>query len=798
MDFKELSYACTIRYYKLSTGTGRRICAILAACQLMTVLVYVLAFPEKLPLVQAESAGGVLRREHFRATSQAPTMQLPIELLHQDVGNTSNENSELTMVAKTMDLSNSSGCLKRLLASIPKRLSNAANFVIAHEGPAREGTHRELLAAYGGRVQLIELPVDAGLSVGRNELIRAVKTPYFLLVDDDFVVPEGDTAFMSSLESTMSFVRSGDFHIVGGITSAAACAYQYRRSGDFRTTLDISLVHCNKSSVVGKPAPVDAVDNFFLGSTAHVRRVLWDPALKVGEHEDFFLRAQDRLKIGFWPSLAIVNDRTCRASSPEGEAAFLVARSRALNFWKRTFSKHALTDMHTPAAKYSMRCEALPGSNIALEPLYVSSTEPCTMEYTDLKYPFPWGDKIAPVPDSFPQLAIPGSLQRGPSPCRVAVATMATGRYMEFVPDFWRSAGQFLLPQCTKHLFLFTDRKDALLASWGNVTFLGQEKLGWPFDSVMRFEMYLSLKEVLTQTYDYFYAIDSDALFVAPVGQEILGRRVASLSAWFHGRSMLTYPTDANPASPFYVPSAMKRLYFAGGLFGGKVAEVMSMLGRICPQIRALLSQPVPYLPPWHDESILNHEFNVVAPPDVILGPEYLFPEPPASNWLLMQQRVYYYGRQEHFLPTRAPKLYNLGVRKATDLTLRDSPFVPITGSTVKRLAAVKPMSCSAVHHLSDEPDVCVHWIPNSIGLTEAVVDCASRAMQVCTSFEAQRMAADGIGLCQPSIVTGPLGEECSYMHTNQWCDAANAEPLLQCAPEVKGQALCCSIIESE
>ncbi len=706
--------------------------------------------------------------------------------------------TELTVVAKTMGLSTSGGCVKRLLASIPTHVSRTVTFVVAHEGPAGEHIKQEIVDAYPGELALIELPVDAGLSVGRNELLRAVRTPYFLLVDDDFVAPADGTAFALSLETALSFVRSGDFHIVGGVTSAAACAYQYERLMDFRATLSISLVHCDKRLLSERPALVDAVDNFFLGSTAHVRRVMWDPVLKVGEHEDFFLRSQNRLKVGFWPGLAIVNDRTCRASSPEDEAAFLVARSRALSFWKRTFNKHALTAMHTPAAKYTVRCQILPGSNLALEPLYVSSTELCTMDYAELKYPFPWGNYALPVPDPFPQLSVPGSLTVGPSVCRVAVGTMATGRYIEFVPDFWRSAGQFLLPQCTKHLFLFTDRKDATLASWDNVTFVGQEKLGWPFDSIMRFEMYLSLHAVLTDKYDFFYAIDSDAVFVSPVGAEILGRRVAALSAWFHGRSVLTHPTDANPASPFYIPSELKRLYFAGGLFGGMVAEVMSMLGRICPQIRGLLTQAVPYLPPWHDESILNHEFNVVAPPDVILGPEYLFPEPPASNWLLMQQRVYYFGRQETFLPTRAPKLYNLGVRKATDLTLRDSPFVPIAGTTVKKLAAVEPMSCSAVHYSSDEPDLCVHWIPNSIGLAEVRAECATRAMHVCTSSEAQLVAAGGIGLCLPSIVSGPAGEECSYIHSNEWCDNGPMEPLLQCAPGVRGQALCCSRVEAD
>ena len=775
----------TIRSCRTGTHPYRTCCAILAACHLIALLAY---------LFSASPAGAGALRVSLPDSGSASSREWPAKLQQED-DRMIHQLSELTIVMMTADLSKSRGCVKRLLASIPRRVSRAARLIVAHEGPRGDGDMTELLSVYGGRVHTLQLAVDAGRSVGRNALVRAVTTPYFLFVDDDFVVAKEGTAFTLALMKAVAFVRSGDFHIVGGSSSTAACAYQYKRSGNARSTLSISPAHCDEKSSAERPMPADAVGSFFLGSTAHAKRVLWDPALKIGEHEDFFLRAQDQLKVGFWSGLEVGGDQKCRVSSPEDEEALLSSTSRVLSFWKRTFNKHALTGMHTPTAKYKMRCQPVPGSNLALEPLYASSIEPCVMDYTDLKSPFPWGNYALPVPDPFPQLAEPGSLEHGPVPCRVAVATMATGRYIEFVSDFWTSAGQFLLPQCAKHLFLFTDRKDAAIGSWGNVTFVGQEKLGWPFDSIMRFEMYLSLQEALANKYDYFYAIDSDALFVAPIGQEILGRRVAALSAWYHGRSVLTQPLDSNPASPFYIPSELKRHYFAGGLFGGEVGEVMSMLGRICPQVRALLSQPVPYLPPWHDESILNHEFNVVAPPDVILGPEYLFPEPPASNWLPMQQRAYYYGRQPHFLGTRAPKLYNLGVRKATDVTLRDSPFVPITGSTVPKLAAVKPQSCSAVQHLDGELDKCVHWIPDSFDLTQARVECASRAMHVCTSYEAQRMAADGVGLCQASVVSGPQGEECTFIHINQWCDTADPVSKLQCSPGRRGQALCCASI---
>ena len=77
----------------------------------------------------------------------------------------------------------------------------------------------------------------------------------------------------------------------------------------------------------------------------------------------------------------------------------------------------------------------------------------------------------------------------------VAVLYIATGRYTVFWKYFYESAEKYLLNNCLKHYFVFTDNSEDIAGkSRGNVTCIQQNKLGWPFDTLMRFDIFLSIK----------------------------------------------------------------------------------------------------------------------------------------------------------------------------------------------------------------------------------------------------------------------------------------------------------------
>jgi len=60
------------------------------------------------------------------------------------------------------------------------------------------------------------MPFDSGLSAGRNLLLSKVRTPYFVLCDDDFVFDD-----RTNISHVLQFVRSGEFDIIAG------CVYNY-------------------------------------------------------------------------------------------------------------------------------------------------------------------------------------------------------------------------------------------------------------------------------------------------------------------------------------------------------------------------------------------------------------------------------------------------------------------------------------------------------------------------------------------------------------------------------------------
>lgn len=51
---------------------------------------------------------------------------------------------------------------------------------------------------------------------------------------------------------------------------------------------------------------------------------------------------------------------------------------------------------------------------------------------------------------------------------------------------------------------------------------------------------------------DFVFTVDSDALFVGPIGNEILGDLVSTYTSWFFKQSRRTYTYDEYPHSEAY------------------------------------------------------------------------------------------------------------------------------------------------------------------------------------------------------------------------------------------------------
>ncbi len=191
---------------------------------------------------------------------------------------------ELSIIIKTFERPN---CLKRLLASIQKVCPE--QHIIVIDDSRHPSLTPDELENYQLDIRYIKTTFNIGLSKGRNIGLQTVKTKYFLLLDDDFVLDP-----FSNIEEALYIIQSENLDILGGkvadinpdnddIKIRAFMGYLKKVNNKLictSLTHDSELIEC------------DFVLNFFIGRTSAVKKVLWDEELHILEHLDFFYRAK--------------------------------------------------------------------------------------------------------------------------------------------------------------------------------------------------------------------------------------------------------------------------------------------------------------------------------------------------------------------------------------------------------------------------------------------------------------------------------------------------------------------------
>ena len=208
---------------------------------------------------------------------------------------------------------------------------------------------------------------------------------------------------------------------------------------------------------------------------------------------------------------------------------------------------------------------------------------------------------------------------------RVALCVVATGKYDVFADEMIQSAREHFCKGHEVQYFVFTD---GAIARADDVTVVHQKRLGWPYDTLMRFAIYLKHQELFAD-FDYIYATDADMRFVATVaGEKIFSDLVGTLHPGYITQRG-TYET--NPVSTACVKHNEGKHYFAGGFYGGKRDNVFAMLETVVGQIETDLKRGG-FIAVWHDESHLNRYF-IDNPPTKILSPAYCCPENTNVPW---------------------------------------------------------------------------------------------------------------------------------------------------------------------
>ncbi|WP_417898474.1 glycosyltransferase [Bacillus haimaensis] len=203
-----------------------------------------------------------------------------------------NVSEKVTAIIKTFERPH---CLDMLIKSI-KKFYPTLHIIVADDSKS---------PIPRSDVEYHILPFDSGLSKGRNFLLQQVKTPYFLLLDDDFCFINE-----TSIEKLMDVLENSDIDVVGG----RCIETKGVRNSQAVFTIKNELLTLN-ADPYGKEGDVelyDIVANFFLARTDKLQKHTWDERLKVGEHYDFFLSYKGKLKVAMHPFIYIyhTNDRS--------------------------------------------------------------------------------------------------------------------------------------------------------------------------------------------------------------------------------------------------------------------------------------------------------------------------------------------------------------------------------------------------------------------------------------------------------------------------------------------------------
>lgn len=213
---------------------------------------------------------------------------------------------------------------------------------------------------------------------------------------------------------------------------------------------------------------------------------------------------------------------------------------------------------------------------------------------------------------------------------RIAVLTIATGKYDVFIEGLVQSCEKYFLPGTEKKYFVFTDSEK--IETKDNIIRVEQKKLGWPFDTMLRFHMFKAIKEHLND-FDYLFFMNANLKMVSTVGTFILETPrdcglILTIHPGFYSKPKSHYPLERNTMSSFYFPPGKERNYFQGCFNGGKTKEFLEMSEILSNLIDEDLRKNI--IPLWHDESALN--WYVMEKTPRALDPTFAYPEPKGED----------------------------------------------------------------------------------------------------------------------------------------------------------------------
>lgn len=213
------------------------------------------------------------------------------------------------------------------------------------------------------------------------------------------------------------------------------------------------------------------------------------------------------------------------------------------------------------------------------------------------------------------------------SEVKLAILYICTGQYTVFWKDFYLSYEKYFMPDCKKVYYVFTDSDTIPFEKRDNVVKIYQKKLGWPFDTLMRFHIFLTIEEDLIK-YDFIFFMNANCECVDYVSSKDVLKDVSGLIVVNHpgfwDKNNMRFTYERNENSKAFIPFGTGDYYVSGAVNGGTAQSYITMMKSLREAIDEDLKKNVIAI--WHDESHLNRYvigYNNIK----VLGPEYFYPE---------------------------------------------------------------------------------------------------------------------------------------------------------------------------
>lgn len=152
-----------------------------------------------------------------------------------------------------------------------------------------DDSHEPLVTASHG-VDVVRLPFNSGVGVGRNAALAAVETEFVFVSDDDIVF----TA-LTDLAVLMDYL---DHNLCVDIVAVNLIDVPVRKDVDRAASPLFAHARAPKvpwGTVIDELPVVKKAPQVYLARTESIRRVKWDENLRMVDHRDFFSRASGEL-----------------------------------------------------------------------------------------------------------------------------------------------------------------------------------------------------------------------------------------------------------------------------------------------------------------------------------------------------------------------------------------------------------------------------------------------------------------------------------------------------------------------